>query len=78
MRKQHLDTFPVAGWLLERLGLGQRPGDVASFCVDAAGKSGLMQRSKLARGLTVAPSKDMKSCCAVTLRPSSGSAPCRN
>src|SRR6266849_4556318 len=36
MRKQHLDTFPVAACLLERLGLGQRPSNVASFLVDAA------------------------------------------
>src|SRR5258706_1124060 len=36
MRKQHLDTFPVAGRLLERLRLGQRPGNVASFLVDTA------------------------------------------
>src|SRR5258706_12704518 len=36
MRKQHLDTFPVAGRLLERLRLGQRPGNVARFLVDAA------------------------------------------
>src|SRR5258706_14085407 len=32
VRKQHFDTLPVAGWLLEHLRLGQRPANVAKLC----------------------------------------------
>src|SRR3990172_5964280 len=35
MCKQHLNAFPVAARLLERLGLGQCPGNVAGLLVDA-------------------------------------------
>src|SRR3972149_7283640 len=35
MCKQHFNTLPVAARLLKCLGLGQRPGNVTSFLVNA-------------------------------------------
>src|SRR5260370_19904365 len=66
MCEQHLDTFPVAACLLERLGLGQRPGNVTSLLVDAARDSAerrLWTTLCLERATTtVARSREIEKC----------------